>query len=151
LKTGALVKKQVVSDGPNPTYLVLSPDHRYLYACNEIANFNGDKAGAVSAFSIDQSSGALTLLNQESTKGDGPCHIEIDQHSKIVLAANYGGGSLATFPVLPDGKVGPASSFIQNEGKSVDPARQEGPHAHCFTLDAANTYAFACDLGLDKV
>jgi len=151
LKTGALEKKQVVSDGPNPTYLVLSPDHHYLYACNEIGNFNGEKAGAASAFSIDRSTGALTLLNQQSTGGDGPCHIEVDKQNKIVLVANYGGGSLATFPVLPDGKLGPSSTFIQHTGKSADPSRQEGPHAHCFTLDAANKYGFACDLGLDKV
>lgn len=151
LKTGALEKKTVVSDGPNPTYLVLSPDYRYLYAANEIADFNGEKAGAVSAFSVDRATGALTLLNQQSTRGDGPCHIEVDKQDKMVLAANYGGGSLAAFPVLPDGKLGPSSAFIQHEGKSTDPQRQEGPHAHCFTLDASNRYAFACDLGLDKV
>src|SRR5947207_1260946 len=91
-KTGELTKKQVVSDGANPTYLVLSPDHKYLYACNEIGNFHGEKAGAVSAFSINPKTGALTLLNQQSTKGDGPCHIEVDKQNKVVLVANYGGG-----------------------------------------------------------
>lgn len=150
-KTGELTKKQVVSDGANPTYLVLSPDHKYLYACNEIGNYHGEKAGAVSAFSINPHSGALTLLNQQSTKGDGPCHIEVDKQNKVVLVANYGGGSLAAFPVLEGGKLGPASFFHQDTGKSVDSARQEGPHAHCFTLDASNKFAFACDLGLDKV
>lgn len=151
LKTGELTKKQVVSDGANPTYLVLSPDHKHLYACNEVGNFNGEKAGAVSAFAINPKTGALKLLNQQSTRGDGPCHIEVDKQNKIVLVANYGGGSFATFPVLADGKLGPAKSFVQDEGNSVDPARQEGPHGHCFTLDAANRFAFACDLGLDKV
>jgi len=151
MKTGELTKKKVVSDGDNPTYLVLSPDHKTLYACNETANFQGEKAGAVSSFSIDPSTGALTLLSQQSTRGDGPCHIEVDKLNKLVLVANYGAGSVAAFPVLAGGKLGPASFFEQHEGKSVDPARQEGPHAHCFTLDAANRYGFACDLGLDKV
>jgi 6-phosphogluconolactonase len=150
-KTGELERKAAVYDGPNPTYLVISPDHRFLYACNEVGDYNGDKAGAAAAFSIDPATGSLTLLGQQSTKGDGPCHIEVDKQNKIVLAANYGGGSLAAFPVHSDGTLGPASAFIQHEGKSVDPARQEGPHAHCFTLDASNRYAFACDLGLDKV
>jgi 6-phosphogluconolactonase len=150
-KTGALKKIADVSDGPNQTYLVLSPDHRFLYSVNEVDNFGGEKAGAVSAYSIDASTGALTLLNQQSTRGDGPCHIDVDKQNKMVLAANYGAGSIAAFPVLPDGKLGPASAFIQHEGKSVDPARQEAPHSHCFTFDAANRYALSCDLGLDKV
>lgn len=151
LGSGALSKRQVVSDGANPTYLVLSPDHKYLYAVNEVGDYQGQKAGAVSAYSIDPATGALTLLNQQSTKGDGPCHISVDKDNKVVLVANYGGGSLAAFPVLAGGKLGPATAFIQHEGKSADPSRQEGPHAHCFTFDASNRFAFACDLGLDKV
>ncbi len=149
--TGALTKKMVVSDGANPTYLVLSTDGTHLYAANEIGDFHGEKAGAVSAFAIDPDSGALTLLNQQSTRGDGPCHIDVDRHNKVVLVANYGGGSVAAFPVHANGGIGPATSFYQHEGKSLDPGRQEGPHAHCFRLDAANRYAFACDLGLDRV
>jgi 6-phosphogluconolactonase len=40
---------------------------------------------------------------------------------------------------------------VQHAGKSVNPERQTGPHAHCVTLDNANRFAFVCDLGLDKV
>ena len=42
-KTGALVRKQAVYDGPNATYLVLSPDQKHLYAANEIDNFGGNR------------------------------------------------------------------------------------------------------------
>ena len=34
---------------------------------------------------------------------------------------------------------------------SVNPRRQEGPHAHCVTFDPAGRFLFVCDLGLDKV
>jgi len=53
--------------------------------------------------------------------------------------------------VSADGKLAEASSFIQHQGSSVDKNRQEGPHAHCVALDAANHFAFVCDLSLDKV
>ncbi len=33
----------------------------------------------------------------------------------------------------------------------MDPQRQDAPHAHSINLDAANRFAFAPDLGLDKV
>jgi len=33
----------------------------------------------------------------------------------------------------------------------VNPHRQEGPHAHSVTLDAAGRFVFAADLGIDKI
>jgi 6-phosphogluconolactonase len=44
-----------------------------------------------------------------------------------------------------------ASTFIQHKGTGVDKDRQEAPHAHSINLDAANQFAVAADLGLDKV
>jgi 6-phosphogluconolactonase len=68
-----------------------------------------------------------------------------------VLVANYGGGSVSVLPIQSDGRLGPATGFVQHEGSSVNPRRQERPHAHSMNLDAANRFAFAADLGLDKV
>ena len=149
-KTGDLTLKGPVATTPNPTFLALSPNHKYLYAANEIDNFQGAKAGAVSAWAIQPKTGALTLINESSTKGDGPCHISVDPKGKYVFAANYGGGSLSAMPVEKNGGVGPAT-FVQHEGTSVDPKRQEGPHAHSIYVDAADRFAYAADLGLDKV
>jgi 6-phosphogluconolactonase len=75
----------------------------------------------------------------------------LDKEGRNVLVSNYGGGSVAVLPVAPDGQLGEATDFIQHTGKSINPTRQNGPHAHCMTLDPANRFAFACDLGLDKV
>ena len=105
----------------------------------------------MSAFAIDEVSGKLSLIDEEPSGGDGPCHIVVDAAGKNVLIANYGGGSVAAFPIAADGKLGPASSFIQHRGSSVDPGRQKGPHAHAIVLDAANRFALTADLGLDKV
>jgi 6-phosphogluconolactonase len=68
-----------------------------------------------------------------------------------VLVANYGGGSVASLPVGPDGRLAPASAAIRHSGEVVDPKRQGGPHAHSVNLDAANRFAFVADLGLDRV
>jgi 6-phosphogluconolactonase len=65
--------------------------------------------------------------------------------------ANYGGGSVACLPVDAAGRLEPASSFLQHEGSGADPKRQAGPHAHSINLDAANRFAIAADLGLDKL
>ena len=67
------------------------------------------------------------------------------------MVANYTGGNVSVFPVKPDGSLAETSDMVQHQGSSVNKERQEGPHAHCIELDAANRYAFAVDLGLDKV
>jgi 6-phosphogluconolactonase len=70
---------------------------------------------------------------------------------KYVLAANYSTGSVAVFPILADGGLGKVSSFIQHTGHSIDPERQEGPHAHCILPSPDNRYVLAADLGADRV
>jgi 6-phosphogluconolactonase len=77
--------------------------------------------------------------------------VVVDRDGKNVLVANYGGGSVASLPIGADGKLAEAASVIQHKGKSVNPGRQEAPHAHSINLDAANRFAVAADLGLDKV
>ena len=72
----------------------------------------------------------------------------VDRDGKHVLAANYGGGSVCALPIKADGSLDPASAFVQHQGKSVNPQRQEAPHAHSINLDPAGKFAFAADLGL---
>jgi 6-phosphogluconolactonase len=83
--------------------------------------------------------------------GTGPCHLVLDRQGRNLLVANYGSGSVAVLPVSADGRLGEASDVEQHAGSSVNPRRQEGPHAHCVTFDPAGRFLFVCDLGLDKV
>ncbi len=151
LASGDLTSEGLAAETPNPTFLDLDPHGHFLFAANEISRFEGKAAGAVTAYSIDASTGKLTFLNERSSGGDGPCHILLDRTGKNALVANYGGGSVAVLSIQPDGRLGDASAFIQHEGKSINADRQEKAHAHCMALDAANHFAFACDLGIDKV
>jgi 6-phosphogluconolactonase len=135
----------------NPSFLDIDPSRRFLYAVAEIGGSSGSPGGAVNAYSITPGSGQLTYLNQQSTLGDGPCHLSVDHTGKYVLVANYGSGSVCILPVESDGRLGESTDFVQHEGSSVDPQRQQGPHAHSINIDAANRFAFAPDLGIDKV
>jgi 6-phosphogluconolactonase len=65
--------------------------------------------------------------------------------------ANYVGGNIAVLPIRNDGSLGEATDLMQDQGSSVNADRQAGPHAHCIVLDDANKYAYACDLGTDKI
>lgn len=146
-----LVPLGLAAETPNPSFLEIDRTRRLLFAVNEVDEFEGKPTGAVSAFSIDRATGKLTLLNQRPSMGKGPCHLVLDKERRNLLVANYGSGTVAVFPVGPDGRLGEATAVVQHTGKSINPDRQKGPHAHCMTLDPANRFAFACDLGLDKI
>lgn len=148
LRTGEATQPRLVAETPNPSFLAIHPNLRFLYAVNEI--WGGGREGTVSAFAI-QPDGSLRFLNQRPSKGVGPCHLTVDKTGKFVLVANYGSGSVAVLPILPDGSLGEATCSIQHEGKSVNPQRQEGPHAHSINLDPANKFAIVADLGIDKL
>ena len=141
----------LAAETENPSFLAVHPSQRFLYAVNEVSRYEGRDAGSVSAFSIDRSTGTLTLLNRVSSRGGGPCHLSVDRSGKWLFAANYGGGSVAAFPVHDDGTLGEASAFFQHTGASVNRARQSGPHAHAAVVSPDNRFVLTADLGLDRI
>ena len=148
---GKLDPVGLVAETPSPSFLAIHPNGKYLYAANEVSSFKGEKTGAITAFSIDSKTGTLTKLNEQSSRGAGPCHITVDKKGKFVFVANYGGGNAAVLPIQKDGTVGKATGFVQHTGSSVNQGRQKEPHAHSINLDADNRRAFVADLGVDKV
>lgn len=141
----------VAAETTNPSFVALSPNGKYLYAVNELQNYKAPNSGGVSAFSVDSATGKLTFLNEVPSRGADPCYITVDRTGKWVLVANYTGGSVAVFPVLADGKIGEAKTFVQHTGHGADPKRQEGPHAHSIDLSPDNRFAYVDDLGLDEL
>jgi 6-phosphogluconolactonase len=148
--TGKLSEPELAAETKSPNFLALHPTGEFLYAAGEMNN-TPEKRGAVSAFKGDPKTGALTLLNQQTSGGSGPCHVSVDASGKTLLVANYGSGSIASLPILIGGKLGEAATTIQHSGSSVNPKRQAGPHAHFIIPSPDNRFALTCDLGLDKV
>ncbi len=148
LATGKLSDPKLAGKVVNPSFLALHPTGKFLYAVGEIDTLatKGKKTGGggVNAFAIDQKTGALKLLNQQSSEGGGPCHVVLDKAGTYAFAANYGGGNACCLPIDADGKLGAATGFVQHKGK-------KRPLAHSINLDAADRFAVVADAGLDKV
>jgi 6-phosphogluconolactonase len=145
LESGKLGGGELAAEAKNPSFLAVHPSGDFLYAANEL-----DGSGGVSAFAINED-GTLKLLNQQSSKGAGACHVWVDGAGKNVLVANYGGGNIAALPIADDGSVREATGFVQHAGSSVNPNRQKEPHAHSVYTDGDDRFVYACDLGTDKV
>ncbi len=148
---GALSPVRTVEGVTSPSFLATDRQRRYLYAVNEITQYEGKKSGSVSAFVVDAKTGNLTLLNRQPTLGGAPCYVTVDNSGKFVLVANYVGGNVSVFPVQKDGSLGPATEMIQHEGSGANQKRQDAPHAHNVRMDPANRFAYVSDLGIDKI
>ncbi|MGA2132244.1 MAG: lactonase family protein [Bryobacteraceae bacterium] len=149
--TGKLTPPELVAETANPSFLAVDPTNHYLFAANEIGDYQGAKSGSVSSFVIDRHTGKLTAVNTVASRGADPCHLTVDKNSKHVLVANYTGGSVAVLPIQAGGRLGDSSDFKQHLGSSVDPERQKEPHAHDVVLTPDNRFAVVGDLGLDKL
>jgi 6-phosphogluconolactonase len=149
--SGRLTAPELAAETPSPSFLAIHPNRRFLYAAGEATHLGGKPVGAVSAFKLDSRTGQLALLNQESSGGEGPCHVAVDTTGRCLLVADYGSGGIAALPIRADGSLAVPSVVIQHRGSSVNPQRQAEPHAHFITPDPRNRFALTCDLGLDQV
>jgi 6-phosphogluconolactonase (cycloisomerase 2 family) len=155
--TGELSDCRLVAKTPSPSWIVIHPSKRYLYAVNE------QNSGSVSAFAIRGASGDLTPLNTVSSGGAEPAYISLDGSGRYAFVANYGGGSLAVLPVLPTGGLGTAVDLRRDQGsvgsmRATDAPRgsfaisgHDAPHVHMVLPDPQNRFVLATDLGQDRI
>lgn len=146
-ESGEFNSRLKVVDIPNPSYLAISSDNKYLYAVSE----QGEGNGAVYAYAFNDETGALQFLNKVASGGDHPCYVSVDKARKVVFVGNYSTGTLSAIPVKADGSLSENMQTIQHEGKSVNKDRQEKPHVHAVVISPDQKYLYVPDLGTDKI
>jgi 6-phosphogluconolactonase (cycloisomerase 2 family) len=160
--TGELSNRRLVAKTPNPSWLAIHPSKKYLYAINEVTDFQGH-SGSVSAFAIDAASGGLTHLNTVSSEGAGPAHMSLDAAGRFAFVANYAGGTIAVLPIHAGGSLGSAVDIHHDTGSvgakhatSAPPGSfaisgHDAPHAHMISADPQNKFVLSTDLGQDRI
>ena len=143
--SGKLAPAVVAAEIGSPGFLALHPDGQKLYAA---ATFPGGPGAA--AYRIGQD-GALELINQLPTGDGGAAHIAVHPSGKFLLTAQYGGGSVALFPLDAAGKLGPAKVIEHEGGAKVVDKRQDSPHPHYAGFSPDGRFALVPDLGLDGI
>jgi 6-phosphogluconolactonase len=148
---GELKLLGLATEAENPTFLALSPNGKTVLVANELDAYEGKSSGAVSTYSLDQATARLTKISEVASMGAGPCHVAFDHTGRCAFAANYGGGSAASFKVDVGGLLSEAVAFLQYTGHGPDAQRQKGPHAHRVTVSPDNRFLLVNDLGLDVI
>ncbi len=146
---GSMSALREAATAANPSFLAVHPNGRYLYAIDESGSADG---GAVTAFAIAESPAEpLRRLGSVSSRGKGPCHLSLDSTGRWLFIANYGSGTVAVYPVRPDGRLGEAVQTIQHQGPGSAGSGAQPPHAHEVVQSPDGHFLLAADLGLDKI
>ncbi len=146
--SGNLKEVFILKNILNPSFLTVSPDGKYLYACTETKTPN---AGSVSSFEIDTKNGTLQFINSQKSMGENPVYVSVSNNGRWLINANYTGGSASVFPLQKDGSTSPAVQAIDYDDSSVNKIRQEHSHIHSAVFSPDGNYAFFPDLGADKI
>ena len=91
-QSGNLNIKDIFTRIVNPSYLVIDQSKKFLYAVNELKEYQGRASGSVSAFRISETDGALTLINVQPTNGTDPCHVILSPDGQYLFVSNYMSG-----------------------------------------------------------
>jgi 6-phosphogluconolactonase len=146
--TGRLKKITTVKNVLNPSYLTVSPNGNYIYACTDTKTPN---AGSVSSFEFKPQNKTLTFINSQKSGGENPVYLSVHKNGKWLVNANYTEGSVAVHSLTEDGKISPITqSFSYLEG-SINKERQDRSHVHSSVFSPNYDFIFLPDLGADKI
>ena len=128
----------------SPGFLTLHPNGKILYAV-------GRWEGGTGAIGYKITGGELKEFTRMACPDGGGCHIAVHPSGKFLLTAQYGGGSVALFPLDSSGKLGEPAVTEHKGGSKVVERRQQSPHPHWTGFSPDGKYALVPDLGLDQI
>ena len=143
-KTGALTDRKHGVKANSTGFQELNKQGTVIFSVQSV-----EGKGGVASYAIDGET--MTLLSAQTYEGRGLCHVSLDQENRVLFGADYGAGSIVSFPVSAAGKIEKLASFFQHEGSSQNPKRQKEPHAHSAYVGPDNRFVYAPDLGIDQV
>ncbi|MGL6127616.1 lactonase family protein [Chryseobacterium artocarpi] len=132
----------------NPSFLTLSPNGKYVFACTESKTQNG---GSVSSFEFNPEKKSLTFINSQKSGGENPVYVSVHKNGKWLMVGNYTEGSTSVYPLAENGKIEPSVQNFQFSEGSIDPNRQDRSHIHSTVFSTDYNYVFLPDLGADKI
>ncbi len=147
-RSGKLKKISTIENITNPSFLTISPNGNFLYACTDTKMAN---AGSVSAFKIDTINGKITFINKQTSGGENPVYLAVHKDNKFIVNGNYTQGNVSVFATNQNGGLNPFSQIIQFTDSSINKQRQEKAHIHATVFSPNNDFIFLPDLGSDKI
>jgi len=135
IETGKLTNKKLAIEAINPSFITYSSNKKFMYAVSE-----SDQGSKVLAYSVNKN-GLLNLINEVSSNGKGPCHVQLNEDSNKAVVSNYGGGSFSIYSVEKNGALKNAFQVVDNNTAEIK--------AHAHSAKFYKNELFIADLGRD--
>ncbi|PQA97389.1 6-phosphogluconolactonase [Chryseobacterium piscicola] len=145
---GNLSKVSSIKNIRNPSFLTLSRNGKFIFACTESKTEN---AGSVSSFEFNPENKSFTFINSQKSGGENPVYLSVHKDGKWLVNGNYTEGSVSVYPISEDGKIQPFVQNFQFSEGSVIKGRQDRAHIHSTVFSLDYNYLFMADLGADKI
>ncbi len=140
---GKIVSNTLAVEIESPSFLAISKEKDFLYAVQEVKDYQEGGGGAVTTFSMDKDT--LVEIQTVSSKGAHPCHVALSPDGNQIAISNYTGGNASVYSVGDDGKLtGPAAIMNHNV---IDTTKI----AHAHMAQWVNDKLYIADLGLDAL
>jgi 6-phosphogluconolactonase len=135
----------------SPSSLALDASERFLYAVNEVDEYEGLPSGTVEAYAIDAEDGSLKLVNRQklSLSATAPRHAAVSPDGRALVVAVHGGGAYNVLPLREDGSVGAVSGILKETGSGPHD-EQRSAHPQMVVFDRAGR-GVSVDLGSDRL
>jgi 6-phosphogluconolactonase len=146
--TAELTATGVAAQIPNADWVTFSPGREFLFAASEVESYNGKPTGEVASFRV--ANGELQPLSAQNSAAKGTCHIALDHSGRVLLAADYGGGSASSF-LVTDGQLSPIVWSEHYTVHAPNSDRQDTAHAHFASFSPDNRFAYINDLGANMI
>lgn len=130
---GALTLVEQIQAGDQVNPMALTPDGKVLFAALRVKPFQ------VLGYRIDPQSGHLTKFTQ-APLAESMAYLSTDRKGRYLLAASYGADTLSVQKIGEDQQ--PSASILRFP---------TGLHAHSIRTEPSNRFAYAGNLGTDKV
>lgn len=132
----------------NPSFLTISPDGKYIFACTESKT---EKGGSVSSFEFNPEKKSLAFINTQKSGGENPVYLTVHKNGKWLINGNYTEGSVSVYPISENGEIQPYVQNFQYSEGSINTHRQDRAHIHSTVFSPDFKYIFMPDLGADKI
>tara|TARA_R110002096_G_scaffold16106_25_gene55161 strand:- start:509 stop:1627 length:1119 start_codon:yes stop_codon:yes gene_type:complete len=144
-ENGKLSGAELAAEIKGPGFLAWHPDGTKIYA---VAGLEGGPG--VAGFHV-KPEGKLEQFTNSPIGDGGGAHISVHPSGKFLLTAQYGGGSVAFFPIDAEGNLGEAVIHEHEGGSRVVDRRQDSPHPHWCGFSPDGKFSFTPDLGTDNI
>lgn len=143
--TGELTELMGIGGIERPSFIAVHPTGTSFVATSEV----GD--GELVSYWIHPTAKKIVEINRQSSNGDHPAHVTIDETGQWLLSVTYSGATVNVHPLHADGAIGDLAASVKHEGRGPNKDRQDAAHPHSIIQIPGKNLFLVSDLGTDTI